>query len=82
MIQCSAVEAQQRLPELLAKASHGEVVQIIEDGNRFCLTVLEVDSPSPRPPITGIPKAGRLKGMFVVPDDFDDPLEDLREYME
>ena len=31
---------------------------------------------------TGVPKAGRLKGQLVVPDDFDEPLEELREYME
>ena len=36
----------------------------------------------PRPPATGMPKAGRLKGQLVVPDDFDEPLEELREYME
>ena len=31
---------------------------------------------------TGVPKAGRLKGQLVVPDDFDKPLEELREDME
>jgi hypothetical protein len=29
-----------------------------------------------------VPKAGRLKGRLVVPDDIKEPLEDLREYME
>ena len=29
-----------------------------------------------------VPKAGRLKGRLVVPDDFDEPLEGLREYIE
>ena len=36
----------------------------------------------PRPTVTGVPKAGRLKGQLVVPDDFDEPLEELQEYME
>jgi hypothetical protein len=27
----------------------------------------------PRPPATGVPKVGRLKGL-VVPDNFDEPL--------
>lgn len=26
-------------------------------------------------------KAGAMKGMFTVSDDFDDPLEDLKDYM-
>jgi hypothetical protein len=28
------------------------------------------------------PKAGFLKGTFVMSQDFDEPLEDFREYME
>ena len=48
-----------------------------EDGRNYRL------APSrPRPPVTGVPKAGRLKGRLVVPDDFKEPLEELREYME
>jgi hypothetical protein len=38
--------------------------------------------PRPRPPITGVPKAGQYEGRLVVPDDFKEPLEELREYME
>ncbi|HVC96022.1 MAG TPA: hypothetical protein VND64_20205 [Pirellulales bacterium] len=30
----------------------------------------------------GFPKAGSCEGLFVVPDDFKEPLEELREYME
>jgi antitoxin (DNA-binding transcriptional repressor) of toxin-antitoxin stability system len=79
MIQLSVAEAQQRLPELLTAASQGEVVRIQENGSVFQLTPIQ---PRPRPPVTGVPKAGQFKGMFVVPDDFDEPLEELREYME
>jgi hypothetical protein len=39
-------------------------------------------SPRPRPPVTGVPRAGSCAGLFVVPDDFDAPLEELGEYME
>ena len=82
MIQLTANEAQARLPELLNAARRGETVEIQENGCTFRLTALQPTSPRPRPPVTGAPKAGRLKGMFVVPDDFDEPLEELREYME
>ena len=27
------------------------------------------------------PKAGFLKGVFIIEDNFDDPLEDFKEYM-
>lgn len=73
----SVSEAQQRLPELLSAARAGEVVEIQQNGWTFRLTAV----PS-RPPVTGTPKAGRLKGQIVVPTDFDEPLEELREYME
>jgi len=82
MIQLSMPEAQQRLPELLTAARSGEVVEIQENGCTFRLTAIQPRPPRPRPPVTGIPKAGQFKGMFVVPDDFDEPLEELREYME
>jgi hypothetical protein len=34
-----------------------------------------------RPPVTGVPKAGNCEGLFVVPDDFKEGLEEMREYM-
>jgi antitoxin (DNA-binding transcriptional repressor) of toxin-antitoxin stability system len=74
MIHLSVAEAQQRLPDLLTAASQGEVVQIYQGGQEFQLCIT-----SPRPVR---PKAGRLKGQVVVADDFDEPLEELREYME
>jgi antitoxin (DNA-binding transcriptional repressor) of toxin-antitoxin stability system len=79
MIQLTAIEAQQRLPELLTAARAGEIVRIQENGCTFELSPVPT---RPRPPVTGIPKAGQFKGQFVVPDDFDEPLEELREYME
>ncbi len=38
--------------------------------------------PRTRPPISGIPKAGRYAGRLIVSADFDEPLDELREYME
>ncbi len=78
MIQATVAEAQQRLPELLDAAEAGEEVEIRSENSRsYRLT------PSrPRPPVTGVPKSGSCKGVFVVPDDFKEPLEELRESME
>jgi antitoxin (DNA-binding transcriptional repressor) of toxin-antitoxin stability system len=82
MIHLSVAEAQQRLPDLLTAASQGEVVQIYQGGQEFQLCITSPRPVRPRPPVTGVPKAGRLKGQVVVADDFDEPLEELREYME
>ncbi|HUY35588.1 MAG TPA: hypothetical protein VMV69_22785 [Pirellulales bacterium] len=82
MTQVTIPEAQQRLPELLAAVEGGESVMIQgENGRTFTLAV------QPHPPIInpdwpGYPHAGSCQGLFVVPDDFDEPLEELREYME
>jgi antitoxin (DNA-binding transcriptional repressor) of toxin-antitoxin stability system len=78
MVHITVNDAQQRLPELLNAVEAGEEVEIqAENGRNYRL------APSrPRPPVTGVPKAGRLRGLLVVPDDIKEPLEDLREYME
>jgi antitoxin (DNA-binding transcriptional repressor) of toxin-antitoxin stability system len=78
MVQIAVAEAQQRLPELLNAVEKGEEVEIrAENGRTYRLA-----QSRPRPPVTGVPKAGRLKGQLVVPDNFKEPLEELREYME
>jgi antitoxin (DNA-binding transcriptional repressor) of toxin-antitoxin stability system len=82
MIHLDVSEAQERLPELLAAAGAGETIEIRQNGSTFHLTAVQPRPERPRPPITGVPKAGQFKGMFVVPDDVDEPLEELREYME
>ena len=38
--------------------------------------------PRPRPPVTGVPTLGLYEGRLVVPDNFEEPLDDLREYVE
>jgi antitoxin (DNA-binding transcriptional repressor) of toxin-antitoxin stability system len=78
MVQITAEEARQRLPELLDAVEAGEEVEIrTDDGRSYRLAPTR-----PRPPVTGVPKAGRLKGRLVVPADIKEPLEELREYME
>jgi antitoxin (DNA-binding transcriptional repressor) of toxin-antitoxin stability system len=80
-------EAQTGLADLIHGLRPGEVVLITENARPVAqLTpapgVAAHQVPRPRPPVTGTPQAGRLKHVLVVPDDFDQPLEELREYME
>ena len=76
MTQVTVTEAQQRLPDLLSAVEAGEDVVIrAANGRTFRLALT-------RPPVTGVPRAGSLKGQLVVPPDFDEPLEELREYTE
>ena len=42
----------------------------------------QVRPPRPRPPVTGVPTGGEYAGRLIVPDDFDEPLEELSEYLE
>ena len=78
-MQLTIPDAQERLPELLDAAQAGKLVEIVRDG--WTYRVIAV-SQRPRPPVTGVPKAGRWKGKLVVPEDFKAPLEEMREYME
>jgi Protein of unknown function (DUF2281) len=50
----------------------------IEEVNQFLDSILEQErmKNEKRQPVFG---SG--KGMFIIPDDFDEPLEDLKEYM-
>jgi prevent-host-death family protein len=78
-------EAQSNLAELVHRLAPGESVTITENDRPVARLLVPIvaptDVPRPRPPVTGVPKAGRLKGQLVVPDDFDEPLEDFQEYM-
>lgn len=78
MTQVTTHEAMRSLPVLLAAANAGENVMILdESGKTFRLVAIRE-----RPAVTGKPKAGRWQGLVVVPDDFDEPIDELREYME
>ena len=44
-------------------------------------TQVRVRPSRPRPPVTGVPTGGEYAGRLIVPDDFDEPLDELSEYL-
>lgn len=74
MVKVALEEAATSLPALIEAAMNGEAVYITLD-NQMIRLVPENPAPQPR-------KAGSAKGMIWMADDFDEPLEDFREYME
>lgn len=78
-------EAQISLADMVHRLAPGECVTITENGRPvaqlFIPSPVQQPPPRPRPPVTGVPRAGSVPGL-VVPDDFKEPLEELREYME
>jgi antitoxin (DNA-binding transcriptional repressor) of toxin-antitoxin stability system len=79
-------DAQVRLADLIHGLSPGEVLTITENDRPVARLVPVPLVPQRlarlRPPVTGVPKAGSCEGLFVVPDDFKEPVEEMREYME
>lgn len=69
-------EAAQKLPDLIDAALRGEEVNITKkDGSVVKLI--------PAVPVRRYPaKAGSAKGQIWMSDDFDEPLEEFKEYME
>jgi len=65
-------DAQTHLFELLKAAIEGETVLIVGDDQKTVQLV----------PLKERRKAGSAKGTFTMSEDFDEPLEDFREYME
>jgi antitoxin (DNA-binding transcriptional repressor) of toxin-antitoxin stability system len=65
-------EAQARLPELITKAIEGEDIVIAVDASRAIRLVPVTLSERPR--------FGSGRGMFVMADDFDAPLEEVQAY--
>lgn len=79
-------DAQASLADLVHQLAPGTAVTITENdrpvAQLMAVPIIRQRPPRPRPPVTGIPKAGSLKGKIWMADDFDEPLEELREYME
>jgi prevent-host-death family protein len=79
-------EAQANLAELVHRLAPGEGVTITENDRPVArlipMPIVRQRPPRPRPPVTGVPKAGQYEGRLVVPDDFKEPLDEMREYME
>jgi prevent-host-death family protein len=74
-MQVSVTEAAARLQELVDAAIDGEEVIICID-DRPVIKLVPIESVKPHR------KAGSAKGLVWMSDDFDEPLEEFREYME
>ncbi|PSB40508.1 type II toxin-antitoxin system Phd/YefM family antitoxin [Chamaesiphon polymorphus] len=74
-MQVSVTEAAARLQELMDVEIDGEEVIIcIDDRSAIKLVPIE--------PVKPHPKVGSAKGLIWMSNDFDEPLEEFREYME
>lgn len=82
MTQVTIAEAQQRLPELLSAAEAGESVLIRGDNGRTFTLAVQPPATVLNPDWPGNPHAGSAKCLIEMGDDFDEPLEELKEYME
>ena len=82
MIQVTVAEAQKRFPELPALVETGESVEIHPESGESFVLVHKPRHDSGAAAWPGYPKAGSLKGKIWMSDDFDEPLEEFREYME
>jgi len=73
MIKVNTKEAQSHLDQLLDVAAHGEDVLITrEDGLSYKIVLFE----APRPK----PVFGSARGLIRIREDFDEPLEDFKDY--
>ena len=74
MHQINVEEAKSSLPELIEAAINGEEVVIAKDAEHV-VRLVPVSRAKPRP------QFGSAKGLILIGDDFDEPLEDFAEYM-
>ena len=74
MKELTTTEAVNHLPELLDAAVRGETIIIRTDGDELVRLVPIAAAPRKR-------EFGSAKGLIHMSDDFDEPLEDFREYM-
>jgi antitoxin (DNA-binding transcriptional repressor) of toxin-antitoxin stability system len=81
MTQVTIPEAQHRLPERLAAVEAGEIVMIQSDKGRTFTLSVQPPAPLINPNWPGYPHAGSAKGLLEIPDDFDEPLDELNEYL-
>lgn len=65
---------QENLPELVRLAADGEEIVIIKDHKPFVKLVSALERKRQR-------QFGSAKGLIEIADDFDEPLEDFKEYM-
>jgi antitoxin (DNA-binding transcriptional repressor) of toxin-antitoxin stability system len=74
-MQVSLIEAAANLSDLVQAAIDGEEV-ILLNGDRPAIKFIPIESAKPRP------KFGSAKGLVWMSDDFDEPLEEMKEYLE
>ncbi|GBO54760.1 hypothetical protein APA_2811 [Pseudanabaena sp. lw0831] len=74
-MQVSLVEASANLSDLVQAAINGEEV-ILLNGDRPAIRLTPIQSVKPNR------KPGSAKGLIWMSDDFDEPLEEFKEYME
>jgi prevent-host-death family protein len=74
MLQVNIHEAKTNLSKLIPKVVDGEEV-IIAKGNKPLVKMTIIDELKPKR------KLGTAKGKIKISDDFDEPLEDFKEYM-
>ena len=80
-------EAPTGLAELVHGLSPGQIVTITENERPIAqLIPLSLEKHTPSLPVNpnwpGYPHPGSLAGLLVVPDDFKESLEEMREYIE
>ncbi|MEC4986502.1 MAG: type II toxin-antitoxin system prevent-host-death family antitoxin [Oscillatoria sp. PMC 1068.18] len=73
MYQIDLAKAEQQLSELIEAATRGEEVVIIKN-NQPVAKLVPIHAKTNR-------KAGSAKGLVWIADDFDEPLEEFKEYM-
>ncbi|MFZ4556374.1 MAG: type II toxin-antitoxin system Phd/YefM family antitoxin [Pseudanabaena sp.] len=76
-MQVSLIEAATRLSDLVDAAIDGEEV-ILLNGDRPVIKLMPIQLQSVRQNR----KPGSAKGLIWISDDFDEPLEEFKEYME
>ncbi|MDP8932939.1 MAG: type II toxin-antitoxin system prevent-host-death family antitoxin [Cyanobacteriota bacterium] len=77
MYQVDIIETKEKLLELIAAAIRGEEVAITQDNQPVVKLVGIAPANKKRWPS----KAGSAKGMVWMSEDFDEPLEEFKEYM-
>ena len=78
MYQVEIIEAKEKLLELIEAAMRGEEVAITQ----YNQPVVKLVGIPPANKKRWPSKAGSAKGMVWMSDDFDEPLEEFKEYME
>lgn len=76
MQQINITQASKNLPELIEQAINGEEIVITKD-NQPVAKLIATSPVKKRWPAS----AGTAKGLVTMSDDFDEPLEEFKDYM-